>query len=70
MTNPQSESSSANYRKLERMMKRIFWSLRALKDLEKITRFNTSLFCFEKAIAFELEITKSTDILNLRILVE
>ena len=31
-------------------MKRIFWSLRALKDLEKITRFNTSLFGFEKAI--------------------
>jgi plasmid stabilization system protein ParE len=46
------------------MMKRIFWSLRALKDLEKITRFNTSLFCFEKAIAFALEITKSTDIIE------
>jgi plasmid stabilization system protein ParE len=46
------------------MMKPIFWTSRAVKDLEKITRFNASLFGFEKAIAFALEIRKSTDILE------
>jgi plasmid stabilization system protein ParE len=40
-------------------MKPIFWTSRAVKDLEKITRFNASLFGFEKAIAFALEIRKS-----------
>jgi plasmid stabilization system protein ParE len=45
-------------------MKPVYWTSRAVKDLEKVTRFNTLLYGFDKAIEFALEIRKSTDILE------
>lgn len=37
---------------MERIIKPVYFTSRALKDLEKITKFNTLLFGFEKAIIF------------------
>jgi plasmid stabilization system protein ParE len=45
-------------------IKPVFWTTRALKDLEKTTRFNALLYGFKKAIEIALEIRKSTDILE------
>lgn len=47
---------------MERIVKPVFWTSRAIKDLEKITRFNSKLFGFNKAIAIALEIKKETEI--------
>jgi len=49
---------------LERIIKPVFWTTRATKDLEKITRFNALLYGFEKAIQIALELQKSTEILE------
>ena len=35
---------------MEKIIKPVFWTTRALKDLEKTTRFNESLYGFTKAI--------------------
>jgi plasmid stabilization system protein ParE len=45
---------------LERIIKLVFWTNRAVKDLEKVTRFNSKLFVFNKAI----EIQEGTEILE------
>ena len=45
-------------------MKSVFWTSRAVKDLENVTRFNTKLYGFSKAITIALEIRASTDILE------
>jgi hypothetical protein len=49
---------------LERIIKPVFWTTRATKDLEKATRFNALLYGFEKAIQIALELQKSTEILE------
>ena len=49
---------------MEKIIKPVFWTTRALKDLEKTTRFNESLYGFTKAIAIATEIRKSTEILE------
>lgn len=49
---------------MERKLKKVFWTSRAVKDLEKITRFNSSLYGFKKAITIALAIKKSTEILE------
>jgi plasmid stabilization system protein ParE len=51
---------------LERVIKSVFWTSRATKDLEKITRFNAHLYGFKKAIEIALELQKSTEILENR----
>lgn len=45
-------------------IKPVFWTTRALKDLEKTTRFNALLYGFTKAIEIATEIRKSTEILE------
>jgi len=45
-------------------MKPIFWTSRATKDLEKITRFNAQLYGFKKAIEIAFELQKTTEILE------
>ncbi|MEC4005445.1 type II toxin-antitoxin system RelE/ParE family toxin [Flavobacterium sp. SUN052] len=49
---------------MERIIKPIFWTTRSVKDLEKITRFNSKLYGFEKAIEIALEIRKHTEVLE------
>ena len=49
---------------MERIIKPVFWTTRAVKDLEKTTRFNSVLFGFSKAIEIALEIRKHTEILE------
>jgi len=49
---------------LERIIKPVFWTSRATKDLEKITKFNTLLYGFKKAIQIALELQKTTEILE------
>lgn len=49
---------------MERIAKPVYWTARAIKDLEKITRFNTLLFGFDKAIQIAKATRKSTDILE------
>jgi hypothetical protein len=48
---------------LERIIKPIFWTNRAIKDLEKVTRFNIKLFGFNKSIKIATEIQEATEIL-------
>jgi plasmid stabilization system protein ParE len=48
---------------LERIIKPIFWTNRAIKDLEKVTRFNVKLFGFNKSIKIATEIQEATEIL-------
>lgn len=50
---------------MERISKPIFWTNRAVKDLEKVTRFNIKLFGFNKAIEIAKEIQETTEILEL-----
>lgn len=50
---------------MERINKPIFWTNRAFKDLEKVTRFNIKLFGFNKAIEIAKEIQETTEILEL-----
>ena len=49
---------------MERVEKLVYWTTRAVKDLEKTTYFNANLFGFQKAIEIALEIRKCTDILK------
>ena len=49
---------------MEGIEKPVFWTARAIKDLEKVTRFNARLFGFKKAIEIALEIRQYTEILE------
>ena len=49
---------------MERIIKPVFWTSRAVKDLEKITRFNANLYGFKKAIDIAIHLKKSTEILE------
>jgi plasmid stabilization system protein ParE len=49
---------------LERITKPVFWTTRAIKDLEKATRFNALLYGFDKAIQIALKLQKGTEILG------
>ena len=49
---------------MERINKPVFWTSRAVKDLEKVTRFNINLFGFKKAIEIANEIQEATEILD------
>ena len=49
---------------MERIIKPVYWTTRAVKDLEKTTRFNALQYGFEKAVEIALEIQESTKILE------
>ena len=49
---------------MERITKPVFWTTRAVKDLEKTTQFNINLYGFKIAISIALSIQKSTEILE------
>jgi len=49
---------------LENIIKPVFWTTRATKDLKKVTRFYGQLYGTEKAKEIALKIRKSTDILE------
>jgi hypothetical protein len=49
---------------LERIIKPVYWTTRAVKDLEKTTRFNALQYGFKKAIEIALEIQESTKVLE------
>lgn len=49
---------------MEGIAKPVYWTARAIKDLEKITRFNALLFGFDKAIQIAKSTKNSTDILE------
>ncbi len=49
---------------MDRIIKPVFWTTRAIKDLEKVTRFNGLLFGFEKAIKIAINLRKSTELLE------
>jgi len=49
---------------LDRIIKPVFWTTRAIKDLEKVTRFNALLYGFDKAIQIALKLQKGTEILE------
>ena len=49
---------------MERINKPVYWTVRAIKDLEKVTRFNAMLFNFTKAFQIATEIRQSTEILE------
>jgi plasmid stabilization system protein ParE len=49
---------------LDRIVKPVFWTTRATKDLEKATRFNAQLYGFKKAVQIALELQKNTEILE------
>jgi hypothetical protein len=49
---------------LDRVIKPVFWTTRATKDLEKVTRFNALLYGFNKAILKALKLQKGTEILE------
>lgn len=49
---------------MERITKPVFWTTRAIKDLEKATRFNALLYGFDKAIQIALKLQKGTEILE------
>lgn len=49
---------------MERIIKPVFWTNRAVKDLEKVTRFNSKLFGFSKAVEIAIEIQEGTEILE------
>ena len=42
----------------------MFWKARSFKDLEKVTRFNATLFGFPKAIEIALAIRKYNEVLE------
>ena len=50
---------------MERIIKPIYWTARAVKDLEKVTRFNAILYGFKKAIVIATELSKSTEVLEI-----
>ena len=49
---------------MERTIKLVFWTVKAIKDLEKATRFNAMLYGFDKAIVIATELRKSTEVLE------
>lgn len=49
---------------MENIIKPVFWTNRAQKDLDKIIRFNAKLFDVNKAIAIAQSIQQSTEILE------
>ena len=49
---------------MDRIIKPVFWTTRAIKDLEKITRFNITFYGFKKAIEIATKLRKSTEILE------
>lgn len=49
---------------MDRIIKIVFWTTRAIKDLEKVTRFNALLYGFDKALQIALKLQKSTEILE------
>jgi plasmid stabilization system protein ParE len=49
---------------LERIVKPVYWTARAIKDLERVTRFNAILYGFKKAIVIATELRESTEILE------
>ncbi|WP_396192622.1 type II toxin-antitoxin system RelE/ParE family toxin [Flavobacterium sp.] len=49
---------------MERIIKPVYFTSRALKDLEKITRFNALLFGFKKAITITNDLIDSVEILE------
>ena len=46
------------------IFKSVYWTNRAAKDLEKVTKFNLKLYGSEKAIEIAINLRKSTDILE------
>lgn len=49
---------------MERVTKPVYWTARAIKDLERVTRFNAMLYGFKKAIVIATELRKNTEILE------
>ncbi len=49
---------------MDRIVKPVFWTTRAIKDLEKVTRFNITLHGFKKAIEIATKHRKATEILE------
>ena len=49
---------------MEGIIKPVYWTSRAIKDLEKVTRFNATLYGFKKAILIATELRESTEILE------
>lgn len=49
---------------MDRIIKPVFWTTRAIKDLEKVTRFNAFLYGFKKAVQIAIKIQKGTEILE------
>ncbi|HAH55516.1 MAG TPA: type II toxin-antitoxin system RelE/ParE family toxin [Flavobacterium sp.] len=49
---------------MERVIKPVYWTSRAIKDLEKVTKFNAMLHGFKKAIVIATELRQSTEILE------
>ena len=49
---------------MDRIIKPVFWTTRAIKDLEKVTRFNALLYGFDKAVQIALKLQKGTKILE------
>jgi hypothetical protein len=49
---------------LDIITKPVFWTTRAVKDLENATRFNALLYGFDKAKHIALELQKGTEILE------
>ena len=49
---------------MEIITKPVFWTTRAIKDLEKATRFNALLYGFDKAMQIALKLQKGTEILE------
>ena len=50
---------------MERIVKPVFWTTRSVKDLEKITRFNASLYGFKKSIEIANLIREHNEILEI-----
>ena len=49
---------------MENIVKLVYWTSRAVKNLEKITRFNANLYGFEQATDIAIDFRKSTQILE------
>lgn len=49
---------------MDRIIKPVFWTSRAVKDLEKTTRFNALLYGFNKAVRIAIKLQKRTEILE------
>lgn len=49
---------------MEKTIKPVYWTNRAIKDLEKVTRFNAIIYGFDKAILIATELRESTEVLE------